>query len=157
MHFRITSSFQRYILIFKWKALHYNSYNNFFSFTFSLYFPFQFLLHYLSVPKQPNQERDREKRESKRVKSQKLRQCKGSPVLPCLSPNPALGKAWREELHKQDLVVYPLDRHGKTWRDTALIRLNRCLLSRKWIKAFAKIDMAVVCYLVLFKINMIIY
>lgn len=75
MHFRITSSFQRYILIFKWKALHYNSYNNFFSFTFSLYFPFQFLLHYLSVPKQANQERDRQrkwgwerKRERKREK-----------------------------------------------------------------------------------------
>lgn len=62
MHFRITSSFQRYILIFKWKALHYNSYNNFFSFTFSLYFPFQFLLHYLSVPKQANQERDRQRK-----------------------------------------------------------------------------------------------
>ena len=61
MHFRITSSFQRYILIFKWKALHYNSYNNFFSFTFSLYFPFQFLLHYLSVPMQANQERDRQR------------------------------------------------------------------------------------------------
>lgn len=62
MHFRITSSFQRYILIFKWKALHYNSYNNFYSFTFSLYFPFQFLLHYLSVPKQANQERDRQRK-----------------------------------------------------------------------------------------------
>lgn len=60
MHFRITSSFQRYILIFKWKALHYNSYNNFFSFTFFLYFAFQFLLHYLSVPTQANQEGDRQ-------------------------------------------------------------------------------------------------
>lgn len=77
MHFRITSSFQRYILIFKWKALHYNSYNNFFSFTFSLYFPFQFLLHYLSVPMPANQERDKTEceggRERERERLNKMR------------------------------------------------------------------------------------